>query len=279
MSAAADGRDLEKAALRGEPSYVWRAGQARRLEMILASAGELMRGRVLENGCGVGMYAERLGQYSGEVIGLEYDFARAVEAQGRAPRIVNAAGENLPFPRESFDLILSHEVLEHVADDRRAVREMVRVLQTGGMLVVFVPNRGYPFETHGIYWRGRYHFGNIPLVNYLPPRWRDRLAPHVRVYSRNDLEYLFAGLPLRILEKRVIFGAYDNIIARYPRLGRLLRRLLQALENTPLRVLGLSHYWVMEKELARKPQAPGVKPGRRFRWRGLLSLRWPRKNN
>ena len=40
MSAAGEERDLEKAALRGEPSYVWRAGQERRLEMILASAGE-----------------------------------------------------------------------------------------------------------------------------------------------------------------------------------------------------------------------------------------------
>ena len=36
-------RDLEKAALRGEPSYVWRAGQERRLEMILAAAGERCR--------------------------------------------------------------------------------------------------------------------------------------------------------------------------------------------------------------------------------------------
>jgi hypothetical protein len=54
----------------------------------------------------------------------------------------------------------------------------------------------HPFETHGIYWRGKYHFGNIPLVNYLPRKWRDRLAPHVRVYSKRDLEKLFAGLPV-----------------------------------------------------------------------------------
>ncbi len=86
MSAAADGRDLEKAALRGEPSYVWRAGQERRLEMILAAAGERLRGRVLENGCGVGMYAERLAQCGGQVIGLEYDFERAVEAQAARRR-------------------------------------------------------------------------------------------------------------------------------------------------------------------------------------------------
>jgi hypothetical protein len=114
-------------------------------------------------------------------------------------------------------------------------------------MVVFVPNRGYPFETHGVYWRGRYHFGNIPLVNYLPRRLRDSLAPHVRVYTRRSLERLFDNLPVRFVERRVIFGAYDNIIARSPRLGRLLRSILQTLERTPLQGLGLSHFWVIEK--------------------------------
>ncbi len=240
-------RNLEKAALRGEASYVWRAGQARRLEMFLQAAGKLTQGRVLENGCGVGMYVEHLAPHAGIVIGLEYDFERAQAARLNSECILNAAGEGLPFPGRCFDLILSHEVLEHVQDDRAAVAEMVRVLHKGGRLVLFVPNRGYPFETHGVYWRGRYRFGNIPLVNYLPPRWRDRLAPHVRAYSRNDLESLFAGLPVRFRERRVIFGAYDNIIARWPALGRLLRAILQALERTPLRFFGLSHFWVVEK--------------------------------
>jgi SAM-dependent methyltransferase len=106
-------------------------------------------------------------------------------------------------------------VLEHVADDRQAVAEMARVLKPGGRAIIFVPNRGYPFETHGIYWRGKYHFGNIPLVNYLPRRWRDRLAPHVRVYSSKDMQNLFAGLPVQVVERSVVFGAYDNIIARF----------------------------------------------------------------
>ena len=161
--------------------------------------------------------------------------------------MVQAAGEALPFPSNTFDLILSHEVIEHVQDDRQAVREMVRVLRPGGRLLLFCPNRGYPFETHGVYWRGRYVFGNIPLVNYLPRRWRDRLAPHVRVYTAGDLARLFDGLPVRVVHRTVIFGGYDNIIARWPRLGRWLRSLLQGLEGTPLRVLGLSHFWVVEK--------------------------------
>lgn len=240
-------RDLEKAALRGEPSYVWRAGQVRRFAMIRRAAGERLRGRVLENGCGVGMYVERLAAEGGTVFGLEYDFERAAAAHRRSPHIVNAAGEHLPFPDHAFDLILSHEVIEHVQNDRLAVREMVRTLRPGGRLVLFCPNRGYPFETHGIYWRGRYRFGNIPLVNYLPRPLRDRLAPHVRIYTRRDLEALFHGLPVRYVQRTIIFGAYDNIIARFPRLGRTLRAVLHALEGTPLRIFGLSHFWVVEK--------------------------------
>ncbi len=241
------GRDMDKAALRGEPSYVWRAGQERRLEMILRAAGERIRGRILENGCGVGMYVEHLAPFGGEIVGMEYDWERAAEAGSRSPRILNAAGESLPFPSGTFDLILSHEVLEHVQDDAQAVQEMVRVLRPGGRAVVFVPNRGYPFETHGIYWRGKYRFGNIPLVNYLPRRWRNRLAPHVRVYSRPDLDDLFAGLPVRIVERKIVFGAYDNLIARFGILGRGLRGGLQFLERTPLEIFGLSHFWVVEK--------------------------------
>jgi SAM-dependent methyltransferase len=240
-------RNLDKAALRGEPSYVWRAGQQRRLEMIVQAAGERIKGRILENGCGVGMYIEHLSPFGGQVTGLEYDFERAVEAHVNSPHIVNAAGEFLPLPASTFDLILSHEVIEHVQDDRAAIREMVRSLKPGGRLVLFCPNRGYPFETHGVYWRGTYRFGNKLFVNYLPRSLRDKLAPHVRVYSSLDVQKLFEGLPVTFIGRTIIFGAYDNIIARFGPLGRRVRGALQFLEKTPLKLFGLSHFWVVER--------------------------------
>ncbi len=240
-------RNLDKAALRGEPSYVWRAGQQRRLEMIVRAAGERINGCILEDGCGIGMYVQHLSPFGGTVVGLEYDFERAVEARANSPHIINAAGEFIPLPSSTFDLILSHEVLEHVQDDRLAVREMVRALKPGGRIVLFVPNRGYPFETHGIYWKGKYHFGNKPFVNYLPRTLRDKLAPHVRVYSTKDLEALFADLPVHFVERTIIFGAYDNMIARFGALGEMLREVLQFLEKTPLKIFGLSHFWVVGK--------------------------------
>jgi SAM-dependent methyltransferase len=236
-----------KAALRGEPSYVWRAGQERRLGLILQAAGERAQGQVFVDGCGVGSYLGRLARTARQAVGLDIELDRVREAQGQAPEVLCGAAEALPFETDSFDLVLSHEVIEHVQDDRQSIREIVRVLRPGGRLVLFCPNRGYPFETHGFYWRGRYHFGNAPLINWLPRRLRDRLAPHVRVYTARDLARLFEGLPVRLVQKRVVFGAYDNLIARWPRFGRLLRTVLQDLEATPLQFFGLSHFWVVEK--------------------------------
>jgi hypothetical protein len=69
----------------------------------------------------------------------------------------------------------------------------------------------------------------------------------VRVYSKRDIEKLLAGLPVKFLEQTVIFGAYDNLIARFGGLGKFLRAVLQFLEKTPLKILGLSHFWVIEK--------------------------------
>lgn len=253
--AAMSQRNFDKAALRGEPSYVWRAGQQRRLDMIARAAENRIQGKVLENGCGVGMYVEHLSPFGGQVIGLEYDFERAAEAHASSPHIFNAAGEFLPLPPGAFDLIVSHEVIEHVQDDRAAICEMVRLLRSpdptsgkpGGRAVIFCPNRGYPYETHGIYRKGQYYFGNKLFVNYLPRPLRDKLAPHVRVYSKKDLQKLFEDLPVKFIERTIIFGAYDNIIARFGALGKILRGVLQILEKTPLKIFGLSHFWVVEK--------------------------------
>ena len=239
--------EYSKAAVRGEPSYVWRAGQIRRLAMIQSAMPADRKPRVLVNGCGVGTYLLHLTDLSDLAVGLDIDFERTVDSRQKSDAVVNAAGEKLPFANDQYDLILSNEVIEHVQDDRLAVQEMVRCLKPGGRIVLFCPNRGYPFETHGLYWKGKYHFGNKLFVNYLPNIWRNKLAPHVRVYTRRDLEKLFTGLPVKYIKRTVIFGGYDNIIARAPRLGKIIRGFLYALEKTFLNIFGLSHFWIVEK--------------------------------
>jgi SAM-dependent methyltransferase len=239
-------RTADDAARLGHPSYVWRAGQERRLAMVRQWA-RLDGAAILDAGCGVGMYTEQFRRFSDRVIGVEIDLAVARRARSRIPGIVVAPAEALPFADGSFDVLFSHEVIEHVADDRLAAAEMVRVTSSGGRIVLFCPNRLYPFETHGHYWRGRYRFGNTPLINYLPDGLRNRLAPHVRAYTVPGLRGLFDANRVRVVHHSVIYPGFDNIVARRPGLGRALKTWLYTLEHTPLRWLGLSHFLVLER--------------------------------
>ena len=237
---------MDKAAVRGNPSFVWRAGQERRLAMVRRWA-PLEGKRVLDVGSGVGMYLSAFGRHTSHAAGIELESERAREARQHGMAVMQAVGEALPFATNAFDVVFSHEVIEHVHYDRQTVAEMVRVTTPGGRIVIFCPNRWYPFETHGHFWRGEYHFGNTLLINYLPDRWRDRLAPHVRAYSARRLRALYDRLDVRPVHHTQIFPGYDNIAVRSPRLGRCLRRLTYLLERTPLRVLGISHFLVLEK--------------------------------
>ena len=191
-------RIQSRAQARGNPSFVWRAGQERRLDLVRRQAS-LQGARVLDAGCGTGMYVAAFQRHGASAWGVEIEADRAGEALKVTPNVALASVERLPFARGAFDLVFSHEVIEHVEDDARAIREAARVLRAGGRLALFAPNRWYPFETHGVVWRGTYHFGNYPLVNYLPARWRDRLCPHARAYTRRAIRRLFEGAPLRIV--------------------------------------------------------------------------------
>ncbi|MEO8607425.1 MAG: class I SAM-dependent methyltransferase [Chloroflexota bacterium] len=235
------------AALRGEPSYVWRAGQERRLQMI-ARWCKLEDARVLEAGCGIGMYASQIRRrYTPDVEAFDIEAERVKEASVDTPHALISAAEYLPYKTDTFDTIISNEVIEHVMDDSMAALEMVRILKPGGRMIMFAPNRWYPVEQHGHYWRGQYHFGNTPLINYLPDVFRNRLAPHVGTYTARGLRRLFAGSRTTVVLHQRIYGGYDNIIARFGTPGRIIRATLHGVEGTPLDVFGLSHLLVVEK--------------------------------
>ena len=237
---------LDQVAL-GHPSYVWRFGQERRLEMIRRFA-PLENARVLDIGCGLGMYVRRFSDFTSRAFGVDIDVERVKKgAREGVNGLSLAVGESLPFADNTFDGILLNEVIEHVRSDRETLAEALRVTRLGGRVIIFVPNRFYPFETHGVYLGKRYFFGNIPLVNYLPDLLRNRLVPHARAYTRAGLESITEGLPGRWVSWTVIFPGFDNIVARRPVLGKVLRTVTYALEHSWLRRLGLSHLLVLER--------------------------------
>lgn len=236
----------DKRAELGHASQIWTRGLERRLQMVLGRV-ELRGKRILDIGCGVGAFVRRLREFSPEVYGIDIDRDGVVMAAGELPNLVLAVGEHLPFPDETFDVIFLHEVLEHVDDDVATLKEAHRVLTPAGRVVIFVPNRLYPFETHGIFVGKRYVFGNMPLVNYLPNGARDRLVPHARAYTADGLRKVYRSAKLRPTLHTQVFPGFDHLMANRKVVGRALRAILYPLENTPLRIFGLSHFVVLSK--------------------------------
>jgi SAM-dependent methyltransferase len=230
----------------GHPSYVWRFGQDRRLALIQKYA-PLEDNWILDVGCGIGTYVRKFRNFSEHVVGIDVDEERVAEGAKSIPHLFVSEAEVLPFQDQSFDVVLLNEVIEHVRDDAQTIGDVLRVLRPGGRLIIFAPNRLYFFETHGIYLGRRYIFRLIPFVNWLPDVLRSRFCPHVRAYTAGDIERLFRGQPAKILHHGYVFPGFDNIVARHPTAGKILRGVFYALERTPLQCFGLSHFVVAER--------------------------------
>jgi SAM-dependent methyltransferase len=234
------------AAQLGEPSYVWRSGQERRLALIRGYVP--LEGRwILDVGCGIGTYVRRFRDFTPHVYGIDVSLPRLQEGSRSVPGLLAAKGERLPFADGSFDVVVFNEVIEHVQDDRQTIKDALRVLRDGGQIVIYAPNRLYPFETHGVFWRGRYRFGNIPVVNYLPNGLRDRLVPHARAYTERTMRRLWEGRPVRLVLHTYVYPGFDNISVRNERLATALRSVLYRAERTMFRRFGLSHFVILEK--------------------------------
>ncbi len=105
----------------------------------LARAGVPLGGRVLDAGCGGGGMPLSLAEEVGTVVGIDpvERFRDAGVRLARERQMGNlhfalADGMALPFVTASFDLVLSHAVIEHVGDAPRYLRECARVLAPGG---------------------------------------------------------------------------------------------------------------------------------------------------
>lgn len=136
---------------RHEGDYWWFVGRRRLVFTLIDEwARSLKHARILDVGCGTGAMAKELQRY-GEVVAcdlshlsLEYCKKRCLE------ELVCGDIACLPFQDQSFDLIVALDILEHVPDDKAAMRELRRVLKPNGRLVVTVPAYRFLWSNHDV---------------------------------------------------------------------------------------------------------------------------------
>lgn len=112
--------------------------------------------KILDIGCGSGMFAfeiSNLCKKCRNIVGIDIDGDAITRAKQVADMIHSGikfdfiqydATKSIPFGVGDFDLVLLIDVIEHVDDDKKLLREAIQVVRAGGLILISVPTPNYP---------------------------------------------------------------------------------------------------------------------------------------
>lgn len=166
--------------------------------MLTVDFGRLRVGpgdRVLDLGCGAGRHAFEVLRRGARVLAADTDLGElrqvagmfaAMSEDGQVPDGAGAgvaAGDAtaLPFPDDTFDMVIAAEVLEHVRADQAAINEVARVLRPGGMVAVTVP----AWLPERVCWLLSDDYHNVP-------------GGHIRIFTLAELRVKLARAGLTV---------------------------------------------------------------------------------
>lgn len=104
--------------------------------------------KILELGSGLGLLGKAIQKVIGPIsvnyFGIDLAFSSATESKNQSIEPVQASVTGLPFKNESFDAIVSTDVLEHIPDAKKAVEEIKRVLKPNGKAFLVIADPSEP---------------------------------------------------------------------------------------------------------------------------------------
>lgn len=135
-------------------------------------------GRALDIGAGAGGNTRVLAAAGWRATALEYSDSGVELARARGLDVVQGDARDIPFPDNTFGLLVAYDVLEHITEDDQVVAEIARVVAPGGKVLIAVPADMRLWSAH------------------------DEAIGHVRRYTREGLVALFDRPAFRIDEVR-----------------------------------------------------------------------------
>ena len=131
--------------------------------------------KILDSGCGsAGLLLAFANAGAIDLVGIELDpnIYRLAVLRTSAIGHIHIFQEDawiLQTSEESFDIVVSNQVIEHVSDYSAYLTTLTRLLKPGGILLIACPNRLWPFEAHS----------NLPFIHYLPRRSARKMASRI----------------------------------------------------------------------------------------------------
>lgn len=159
-------------------------------------AAERSRGlRVLDLGCNNGYGTNLIASRAASVVGCDVSQSAVADARRRYPAIDfhHIDGIALPFGDVAFDAVVSFQVIEHIVEAERYLREIRRILKPGGMALLSTPNAAIRLDPGMSPWN-RFH-----VLEYRSHEFRQQLE---KVFPRVEVYGLFGAEELYRLEYR-----------------------------------------------------------------------------
>ncbi|HYP21229.1 MAG TPA: class I SAM-dependent methyltransferase [Chloroflexia bacterium] len=192
---------------RGELRKGTRDLAALRLERCLEAISS-HTGSLLEIGCGAGRYTRAFLHYRPElevhgcdISQVALEEARQADRTGKIDYVLGDALD-LPYPNNSFDIVVLFDVFEHVTDVGKAASEVARVLKPGGVFHCFVPCEGNKRTIFALL----RHSKRVPIH-----MWKRVHIGHIQVLTTKQMKQILLRRELRVTDATFSFHILGQI--------------------------------------------------------------------